>query len=222
MSIKLYDLCGADESHRFSPYCWRVKAALAHKGVEFEAVATPFSQVKNNVQTEQKTLPCLQDGDQQVVESFDIALYLDEKFPDKPSLFKGEESIAAARFVQSWANSSLIPLIIKLVIKDVHSCLAEEDQVYFRQTREKVLGAALEDIYDASAENIEAFRKGLTPLRLTLASQPFIGGSEPLYADFIVYGMVKWVAKFANFDVLAADDPVKVWFDAIDQNYQGV
>ena len=35
-NITLWDLAGAEDDRRFSPYCWRVKMALAHKGLEFE------------------------------------------------------------------------------------------------------------------------------------------------------------------------------------------
>lgn len=37
MAIQLYDLCGKDD-RRFSPYCWRTKLALKHKGLDFETV----------------------------------------------------------------------------------------------------------------------------------------------------------------------------------------
>ena len=33
MPIILHDLAGADPALRFSPYCWRTKLALAHKGL---------------------------------------------------------------------------------------------------------------------------------------------------------------------------------------------
>jgi Glutathione S-transferase, N-terminal domain len=36
MAIKLYDLAAAEDDRRFSPYCWRAKMALKHKGLEFE------------------------------------------------------------------------------------------------------------------------------------------------------------------------------------------
>ncbi|MDE1903950.1 MAG: glutathione S-transferase N-terminal domain-containing protein, partial [Alphaproteobacteria bacterium] len=36
--LKLFDLAGADDDRRFSPYCWRVKLALAHKGLPVETV----------------------------------------------------------------------------------------------------------------------------------------------------------------------------------------
>ena len=34
MSIRLYDLAGAQDDRRFSPYCWRVKMALVHKVID--------------------------------------------------------------------------------------------------------------------------------------------------------------------------------------------
>src|SRR5436190_7008774 len=34
VTITLYDLAGAEAERRFSPFCWRTKMALAHKGLE--------------------------------------------------------------------------------------------------------------------------------------------------------------------------------------------
>jgi hypothetical protein len=31
--MQLYDLAAAEPERRFSPYCWRIKMALAHKGL---------------------------------------------------------------------------------------------------------------------------------------------------------------------------------------------
>src|SRR5436190_1793424 len=44
MAIKLYDLAGAEDDRRFSPYCWRVKMALKHKGLDFETIAWRFTE----------------------------------------------------------------------------------------------------------------------------------------------------------------------------------
>ncbi len=32
-TIRLWDLVGAEDDRAFSPYCWRTKMALAHKGL---------------------------------------------------------------------------------------------------------------------------------------------------------------------------------------------
>ena len=39
----LYDLAGAEDDRRFSPYCWRSKMALAHKGLEVKTVPWRFT-----------------------------------------------------------------------------------------------------------------------------------------------------------------------------------
>ncbi|HXJ10454.1 MAG TPA: glutathione S-transferase N-terminal domain-containing protein, partial [Burkholderiales bacterium] len=41
--IKLYDLAAAEDDRRFSPYCWRAKMALKHKGLEFETIPWRFT-----------------------------------------------------------------------------------------------------------------------------------------------------------------------------------
>jgi glutathione S-transferase len=38
MALILYDLAGADAERRFSPYCWRIRLAVAHKGMEVETI----------------------------------------------------------------------------------------------------------------------------------------------------------------------------------------
>src|SRR5438445_154750 len=42
MTLKLYDLAGADLQRRFSPYCWRIRLALAHKGLAVETIPWRF------------------------------------------------------------------------------------------------------------------------------------------------------------------------------------
>jgi glutathione S-transferase len=42
MTILLYDLVGKDPDAPFSPHCWKVAFALAHKGLDFESVPTAF------------------------------------------------------------------------------------------------------------------------------------------------------------------------------------
>ena len=44
MAITLYDLAGAEAGRRFSPFCWRTKMALAHKGLDVETVPWRFTE----------------------------------------------------------------------------------------------------------------------------------------------------------------------------------
>ncbi len=90
MTIKLYDLCGADRAFRFSPACWRTRMALAHKQLDCETVPTLFTEIGGIEDGGQRTLPVLVDEDSVIRESFEIAVYLEKAYPDAPSLFRGE------------------------------------------------------------------------------------------------------------------------------------
>jgi len=131
----LYDLCGRDADLRFSPYCWRAKMSLAHKGLDFAAQPTPFTAIPAVEGGVSKTVPVLNDGGRVVFESFDIALYLDEAYPDRPKLFEGDGERAAARFLEAWAFQTLHPLIMRMMVKDIHDVLGDTDQAYFRPSR---------------------------------------------------------------------------------------
>ena len=80
--MKLYELCAADRDVRFSPFVWRTIMCLHHKGLKFERFPMTFLEAKEILKTEPQTVPMLEDGDRQVVDSFEIARYLDEKYPD--------------------------------------------------------------------------------------------------------------------------------------------
>lgn len=210
MTTVLYDLAAAD-GRCFSPYCWRTKMALAHKGVRWEARPTTFSAIAA-VDGEHRTLPIIDDDGVRVADSWRIAVYLDEKYPDRPALFGGRISRGLTAFVQQWVGDQLQAPLFRMIVADVHAHLAPEDRDYFRQSREKRLGRRLEDVQANRDEVLPAFRAGLGTLRATLASQPFLGGDEPAYADYIVFGALQWARMTSAFRPLAEDDPLLGWF----------
>ena len=63
MTIELYDLAGADDRIRFSPYCWRARMALAHKGLSVETVPVRFGEKEKIEFSGQKLVPVIRDGD---------------------------------------------------------------------------------------------------------------------------------------------------------------
>ena len=74
-AIALYDLVGADD-RRFSSHCWRIRPALAHKGLDFETVPTPFTGIPAIGDGSFPTLPVIRDGETWVCDSGVIAAYL--------------------------------------------------------------------------------------------------------------------------------------------------
>ncbi len=213
MTIILYDLCARDQSRRFSPHCWKARMALAHKGLDFEARPTPFTRIREIGDGFSPTVPVIDDGGKLVRDSFDIALYLEDAYPDRPSLFRGDGGKASARFVESWALSAVHPPLLGLIIKDIHDELDTPDQAYFRDSREKRFGRPLEDLQAGREGRLDAFRLALQPLRVMLGKQPFLGGTQPLFADYVVFGPLQWARVISPFQLLGTDDPVAAWFE---------
>ncbi len=213
MTRTLYDLAAKDLSRRFSPHCWKAKMALAHKGLDYETRPTPFTGIKAVADGFSPTVPILDDDGTLVRDSFDIALYLEKTYPERPSLFEGEGGKAEARFIESWALVTLHSALTAVIIKDIHDVLDAPDQAYFRVSREEQFGKSLEAVQDGREERIDAIRASLSPMRHLLKRQPFIGGDHPLFADYIVFGPLQWARVSSAFPVLVADDPVTDWFE---------
>jgi glutathione S-transferase len=217
--IKLYELAGKNNLV-FSPYCWRVRLALLHKQVEFSGIDTAFTEIEKISNGEFKAVPVLHDENIAINESFSIIEYLEEKYPLRPSLFNSHEGKALAKFIETWANS-LHGDIAKMAISDIHDCLQEKDKSYFRTSREKFFGNNLALIQAENHEKAKAsLLSKLSVLDTYLTKSAFIGGSTPLYADFIVFGTLQWlIATSRTFKVSNFSEHVEQWFLKISQMY---
>ncbi len=213
MTRILYALAGADRSRPFSPHVWKVVLALAHKGLPYETAAVGFTDIPAIEGGATKTVPLLRDGDRLIVDSFAIALHLEETYPDRPSLFGGEGGKVLSRFVESWSQTVLHTALVRFVLLDIHDCLGPEDQAYFRRSREVRFGKSLEAVVEAGAGEIETLAAKLEPLRVLLGKQPYFGGETPSFADYIVFGPLQWARIVSPKTILAAGDPVTDWFE---------
>lgn len=213
MNRILYSLCGRDEKRPFSPHCWKVVMALEHKGLDFIERPVPFTEVPNIENGFSKTVPVLRDGDLLIRDSFDIAVYLEETYPNRPSLFGGEGGKALARFVEGYSQMLVHPVLIRLAIKDIHDMLDDKDQAYFRESRESRLGKKLEEFEAMKPEAAVTLAAQLEPVRHTLKFQPYLGGDTPLFADYILFGALQWLRITTGSLSLPQDHAVSVWFD---------
>jgi glutathione S-transferase len=211
MTITMYDLAGGEADRRFSPFCWRIKMALAHKGLAVETVPWRFTEKDKLPQPNAGRVPVIADGDRVVHDSTAIADYLEERYPDRPSLFGGASGRALTRFVQNWTETVLQTGLIRLVVLDILRHCAPQDQAYFRRSREERFGATLEDVVRDRDARLPAFRASLDPLRRTVERQDFVCGSTPAYADYVVFGAFQWARAISDFELLAGGDPIGVW-----------
>ena len=186
MIITLFELVG-DEDRRFSPYCWRTRMALAHKGLEAEFVPCKFTEKEKFAFSGQGRIPVVKDGDTVVFDSWDIACHLEDAYSDRPTLFGGAISQAEALFFNEWVGALQMP-VLKSIIKDLHDHTAPEDREYFRTSREARFGATLEELHKQRDSHRDAIEAACAPLRATLERQPYFCGEQPAYADYIVFG----------------------------------
>jgi glutathione S-transferase len=221
MSIVLYDLAAADPDIRFSPYCWRTRFALAHKGVPVETVPWRFSDKDVIGFSGQGRVPVLRDNETIVFDSWSIAEYLDEQYSG-PTLFGCPTGKAHARFINAWADGVLVGAIAKLIVLDIADIIDAKDIAYFRSSREARFGTTLEAVQADREDQLPAFRELLTPIRLVLRGQEWLGGAAPSYADHIVAGTLMWPRCASHFELLAPDDPVTTWFDRVLALYGGL
>lgn len=209
--MELYDLAGAEADRRFSPFCWRTRLALAHKDLPVATIPWRFTEKQKIAPSGQGRVPVLVDKGRWIADSWAIAQYLEASYPERPSLFGGGAGLALSRFYNNWTDSVLQPGLIRFTLLDIWHHVAPEDKDYFRRSREERFGTTLEAFVADREQHLKGFRHSLTPLRLTLQAQAFLGGEAPLYPDYIVFGAFQWVRCISDFAVLAADDPIAAW-----------
>jgi glutathione S-transferase len=212
---KLYDLAAADPALRFSPYCWRTKLAVAHKGLTVETIPWRFTEKDAIAFSGSQTVPVLIDGEKTVADSQAIAEYLEAAYPNAPSLFGGAQGHALTAFVRRWTDGVLQAALVKILMPDIFPLLHPKDQEYFRETREARLGITIEALGAQRAEHLPALEAPLATLRAVLKGQKFLGGDTPLYADHIVFGALQWAAKTSSTRLWPADDAVSQWMQAV-------
>jgi len=222
MAIVMYDLAGADPDLRFSPYCWRTRMALAHKGLAVETIPWRFTEKDVIAFSGQERVPVIRDGDRVVSDSWAIAEYLEDAYPDRPSLFGGAGGRAHARFVNAWADGVMLPGIARLIVRDLLDVVDARDRGYFRQSREARFGRTLEAVQEGREGRLAEFQASLLPVRLVLGRQTWLGGGAPSYADHILFGTLQWPWCASSFELLAADDPIAGWRERMFDLFEGL
>jgi glutathione S-transferase len=218
----MYDLAGADADVRFSPYCWRVRMALAHKGLELETIAWRFTDKEAIAFSGQGAVPVLVNGDHVLHDSWKIAEDLDLRYPDRPLLFDGEQGKALANFARHFAQTAISAIALRAVILDIYNAIHEKDRAYFRKSREERFGKTLESFAMSEEEAQAQLRVALSPLRALLQDQKFINGSKPAMADYCIFGSFMWMRNVSPKKLLVEDDPIFAWNERMLDLYGGL
>ncbi|MBC7584670.1 glutathione S-transferase family protein [Tardiphaga sp. vice352] len=222
MTRQLYELVGTDADRPFSPFCWRTRMALAHKGLETASVPWRFTEREAIAPHGSEKVPVLIDGDRTVSDSWAIACHLEDAYPDRPSLFGGDGGRAMGRMLNWWGDTVVIGGLFPMIVADIWAHLRPQDQAYFRQSREARFGKTLEEVSADREQRVAGFRKSLDPMRLTLKTQPFLGGEAPNYADYIMFGGFQWARAISAFPLLAKEDAIYAWREKLLDAFGGL
>ncbi|MBN3817394.1 glutathione S-transferase family protein [Paraburkholderia sp. Se-20369] len=220
--LVLFELAGADQAVRFSPHCWKIRMALAHKGLAAQCLPWHFTDKSAIAFSGQECVPVLLDDGVAVSDSWRIAQHLEAHFPRTPPLAGHHGALASCAFANQWADTILLPIIARIVAPDVYRMLDAVDQPYFRSSREDRLGMTFDTLLARRATFQDELTRSLAPLRATLKRQPFLAGTTPNYADYCVFGMFMWIRCVTRLELVAPDDPVSGWRERLLDLFGGI
>ena len=221
--MKFYDLSGADNK-RFSPFGWRVRMSLAHLSMEenTEVELVTFSQKDKLEFSGQELVPVLCDNNAIISDSWRIAEYLETNYTNQPTLFSSPTNKANEKFVSSWVDSQIHPLIAKCVVKDILDVIDPNDRGYFRRSREERFGMPIDEIVANREETRALLKRTLFPVRKVLEFNPFLGGTSASFADYSLFGAIMWARITSSFDILEEHDPIIDWRERMLDLYSGL
>ncbi|MCB1228229.1 MAG: glutathione S-transferase family protein [Verrucomicrobiales bacterium] len=190
MSIQLYEM-------PFSPFCIPISRMLEAAGVEFERIDVPNWDRRPVIEITGGAyyqVPVLVHEGRVVFESAadsqDVARYTDTTFCNGRFFPAGRDD-EQAPLIQHFEDD-LEGLTFKLT--DVHyvpSIPDLGDRVMVIRHKERKFGAGCVELWTREAESLRAdLESKLAPLDARLKNPPFLLGEQPVYADFLLYGVL--------------------------------
>jgi glutathione S-transferase len=211
--ITLWEL-GGREGRRYSLFSWRTRLALRHKRLDFESVPVCMSDKAAIAFSGGKTVPVIKDGESVVRDSWKIAEYLEDRYPDAPTLFGGSIGRGVTQTFNGWVDRALVPAMLAVIVADIHERVDPADAAYFRASMEKILGSTLEQSRERRADVLQRLKRAVEPMQGVLKRQPWISGPDPAYADYILFSLFQWARVMSPGEVLE-EGPLREWRERV-------
>ncbi|MDH6078410.1 glutathione S-transferase family protein [Chrysosporum ovalisporum FSS-45] len=185
-----------------SHYSEKVRLILDYKGLDYRKIeVTPgMGQVDLFRVTGQRQVPVLKDGNRYIVDSTEIAKYLDLEYPDRPLIPQDPQTRGLCLLMEEWADTS-----IGVKSRTAFFSAISQDQDF----RKSLLPNSTPDIFktlvagvpsdvltvlgfgvgygpDVIKSAIADLKQDLESLTLILANSPYLTGDEPTLADLAV------------------------------------
>ena len=215
--IEVYDLAGAN-SLRFSPFCSRTKAVLRYKGLDYTTLPIRFCDKDQLAFSKQDRVPVIRDNGTVVSDSWKIAEYVEDHYP-QAKLFPSPGMKEACRFFNLYIDNTLHPALFPVVVYDIFEKIEPVDRAYFRENREARLGATLEDI----AARRDEFRPRLTSVLADLEAVAL--GHEYLfevltYADVCLFGSFTFAMRVSDEPLFDAAPSLARWWERMQARFE--
>ncbi|KAI8878501.1 hypothetical protein K501DRAFT_336708 [Backusella circina FSU 941] len=203
--IKFYDLEINPKGLIWSPNTCKTRFALNVKNIPYDTEWVGFHNLHGVVSSKTKsgvppTVPIIEDftHDGKVIQdSWEIAKYLEETYPDTPSLFHG--SIGVHKAFEEYSAAKITSILFKMCVLQIHeNCGSEEIKQWFRENREAKLGTTLENFAGDAKTLYEPLKDNLRPVHTVLTQYPFVTGDKVGWAD---------VALASHFTLLSSLRP---------------
>jgi glutathione S-transferase len=125
-------------------------------------------------------LPAIVDDGEWVLDSWLIAEYLDEKYPDRPTLIGDPSVKVCGQMLEQWLWSTAIGPWMTCYLKSYRDRSLECDHAYVTETRERMFGGQkLEDIIIGREDRLPQIPPKLELMRSTLREPSLVRRREP-------------------------------------------
>ncbi|TFK28911.1 hypothetical protein FA15DRAFT_664544 [Coprinopsis marcescibilis] len=217
--LTFYDITCPPPQATKSANTWKTRLSLNYKGLPYKTETIEYADIadfykKNGIPPAVvypngfalHTLPVIKDDssgqDVFVVDSLEIAKYLDKTYPDTPRLIP-EGAEAQVKAFQDQLSAAIVP-VIPLVFKLSAPQTTEYSREYFNKTRARDLSALFPDKPVSSLEELEITPEeiqakfGYLQQTFDALSNQYGGketfhwafGAQITFADFILAGML--------------------------------
>ncbi|MEX0350782.1 MAG: glutathione S-transferase N-terminal domain-containing protein [Paracoccaceae bacterium] len=219
--LRFFEVIGEDPACRMSPYCWRSRMALAHKGLTFQALPWHITEKDRIAASGGLTAPVIVDNGHWVRDSWQIALCLDATYAEN-RLIGGAAALSRCRFLNNWADSVLHPALFRAVIAEQFPLTAEVDKAFYRDRTLKKFGQSVAQIGAQPEQASDEVRAALVPVEEALSVAPYLGGDAADYADYILFGTFQWARVVSLRSFWDQGSALAGWFDRLLDAFDGM
>ncbi|KAI9258968.1 glutathione S-transferase [Phascolomyces articulosus] len=200
--IVFYDLkLPNDPNFAWSPNTCKTRFTLNYKGIPYKTVWLTFFEVHSEIPKLTKsdrmpTIPVIVDklhGDKVVQDSWEIAKYLDEAYPDTPRLFNND--LGTQLFFYNYCTKNILLQVFKLVLPNLLDKTGDMREWYVT-SREAMFKTSLENVMGDPEEQAKILAGFLEPIGAILKEYPYVNGQQVACNDIMLAGYLHMLFVF--------------------------